>query len=123
MRVIWACWHNNTTYNPALHGGERRLRTLQPEQISAWRLTWKTQHRGDGGAAPGPGRAYELYGPLRQPGAVNRGAGGPVEHVGLHRFQVAPHCGRRVAVPEDALDVEQGYLTGRLSPKAAASPL
>lgn len=25
MRVMWACWHTNTTYEPAQHGAERRL--------------------------------------------------------------------------------------------------
>jgi transposase len=25
LRVIWACWHTNTTYNPQLHGAERKL--------------------------------------------------------------------------------------------------
>ncbi|MGH2530348.1 MAG: transposase [Actinomycetota bacterium] len=25
IRVMWACWHTRTAYNPALHGGERRL--------------------------------------------------------------------------------------------------
>jgi len=25
LRVIWACWHTNTPYNPAKHGGEQRL--------------------------------------------------------------------------------------------------
>ncbi|HEY8621824.1 MAG TPA: IS110 family transposase [Dermatophilaceae bacterium] len=25
MRVIWACWHNDTPYDPSQHGGERRL--------------------------------------------------------------------------------------------------
>ncbi len=25
LRVIWACWHTNTAYNPAKHGGEQRL--------------------------------------------------------------------------------------------------
>jgi len=24
-RVIWACWHTNTTYNPTQHGAEQRL--------------------------------------------------------------------------------------------------
>jgi transposase len=24
MRVMWACWHTNTPYDPALHGAERR---------------------------------------------------------------------------------------------------
>jgi transposase len=25
MRVMWACWHTNTPYDPLRHGGERRL--------------------------------------------------------------------------------------------------
>jgi hypothetical protein len=25
LRVIWACWHNDTIYDPARHGAERRL--------------------------------------------------------------------------------------------------
>jgi transposase len=25
LRVMWACWHTGTPYDPALHGGERRL--------------------------------------------------------------------------------------------------
>ena len=25
VRVMWACWHSETPYNPALHGGERRI--------------------------------------------------------------------------------------------------
>jgi transposase len=25
LRVIWACWHADTTYNPQLHGAERKL--------------------------------------------------------------------------------------------------
>ncbi len=25
LRVIWACWHTNTPYNPASHGGEQRI--------------------------------------------------------------------------------------------------
>lgn len=25
LRVMWACWHSETPYEPALHGGERRL--------------------------------------------------------------------------------------------------
>jgi transposase len=34
MRVIWACWHTNTPYNPTNHGAERRL-TKTPEQETA----------------------------------------------------------------------------------------
>ena len=25
LRVIWACWHTNTVYDPAKHGAEKRL--------------------------------------------------------------------------------------------------
>src|SRR5205823_1431507 len=25
VRVMWACWHSGTPYNPVLHGGERRF--------------------------------------------------------------------------------------------------
>ena len=25
LRVMWACWHNDTTYDPARHGAEKRL--------------------------------------------------------------------------------------------------
>jgi hypothetical protein len=25
LRVMWACWHNNTAYNPAKHRAEQRL--------------------------------------------------------------------------------------------------
>jgi hypothetical protein len=25
MRVIWACWHSNTAYNPTIHGAERKF--------------------------------------------------------------------------------------------------
>jgi Transposase len=25
LRVIWACWHHNTVYDPAKHGAEQRL--------------------------------------------------------------------------------------------------
>lgn len=31
LRVMWACWHSETPYNPELHGGERRVR----EEIAA----------------------------------------------------------------------------------------
>jgi transposase len=27
LRVMWACWHTDTAYNPAKHGGEQRLAT------------------------------------------------------------------------------------------------
>lgn len=35
MRVIWACWHNNTTYDPANHGAERRLAQASEQEIAA----------------------------------------------------------------------------------------
>lgn len=35
MRVIWACWHTNTTYDPTLHGAERRLVNTTEEEIAA----------------------------------------------------------------------------------------
>lgn len=31
VRVMWACWHTDTSYNPELHGAERRAR----EEIAA----------------------------------------------------------------------------------------
>ncbi|MGH9209987.1 MAG: IS110 family transposase [Acidimicrobiales bacterium] len=34
MRVIWACWHTNTPYDPTRHGAERKIRQ-QPEQIAS----------------------------------------------------------------------------------------
>lgn len=32
LRIMWACWHNDTTYDPRLHGSERRRaeQGLQP---------------------------------------------------------------------------------------------
>ncbi|HEX4866539.1 MAG TPA: IS110 family transposase [Acidimicrobiales bacterium] len=35
MRVIWACWHTNTAYDPHLHGAERRLLNTTDEEIAA----------------------------------------------------------------------------------------
>jgi transposase len=35
MRVIWACWHTNTTYNPANHGAERKLADPTHQEIAA----------------------------------------------------------------------------------------
>lgn len=35
MRVIWACWHTNTIYNPANHGAERKLAEPASEQPAA----------------------------------------------------------------------------------------
>jgi transposase len=35
MRVIWACWHTNTTYDPTLHGAEQRLLNTTDEEIAA----------------------------------------------------------------------------------------
>lgn len=34
LRVIWACWHTNTIYDPDKHGAERRIRE-QPRQIAS----------------------------------------------------------------------------------------
>lgn len=31
LRVIWACWHTNTAYNPHKHGAESRLARHEPE--------------------------------------------------------------------------------------------
>jgi len=25
LRVMWACWHTDTAYDPAKHGAEKRL--------------------------------------------------------------------------------------------------
>jgi transposase len=35
MRVIWACWHTNTTYDPTRHGAQRRLANTTDEGIAA----------------------------------------------------------------------------------------
>jgi transposase len=35
MRVIWACWHTNTTYDPTRHGAERELVNATDEGIAA----------------------------------------------------------------------------------------
>ena len=35
MRVIWACWHTNNAYDPALHGAERRLINTTDEETAA----------------------------------------------------------------------------------------
>jgi transposase len=35
MRVIWACWHTNTAYDPARHGAEQRLANTTNQQIAA----------------------------------------------------------------------------------------
>jgi transposase len=35
MRVIWACWHNGAVYDPANHGGERRLAGQISQQSAA----------------------------------------------------------------------------------------
>ncbi|MGH8871276.1 MAG: IS110 family transposase [Acidimicrobiia bacterium] len=35
MRVIWACWHTNTPYNPLNHGAERRLAEQKTETSAA----------------------------------------------------------------------------------------
>lgn len=35
MRVIWACWHTNTVYDPANHGAERRLAQTPSKETAA----------------------------------------------------------------------------------------
>ncbi len=35
IRVIWACWHNDTAYDPVNHGAERRLAEQKPEKSAA----------------------------------------------------------------------------------------
>jgi transposase len=35
MRVIWACWHTNTVYDPANHGAERRIAEARDEKSVA----------------------------------------------------------------------------------------
>jgi hypothetical protein len=45
--------------------------------------------------------------------------GDPVEHVGVHRLQVAAHGGRRVAVAEDPLDVQQIEVVRAVRPDSA----
>ncbi len=35
MRVIWACWHTNTAYDPTRHGAERKLQTTTNPEIAA----------------------------------------------------------------------------------------
>lgn len=35
MRIIWACWHNHTVYNPANHGAETRLTTTPNHENAA----------------------------------------------------------------------------------------
>jgi hypothetical protein len=35
MRVIWACWHTNTAYDPTRHGAEQRLINTTDEEIAA----------------------------------------------------------------------------------------
>lgn len=32
LRVIWACWHTNTPYNPHNHGAEKRLASQSPQE-------------------------------------------------------------------------------------------
>lgn len=35
MRVMWACWHTDTAYDPARHGAERRLANQETQNIPA----------------------------------------------------------------------------------------
>lgn len=35
LRVIWACWHTNTTYSPLNHGAERRLAETKADKLAA----------------------------------------------------------------------------------------
>lgn len=35
MRVIWACWHNNTTYDPTLHATNHTAREQQPKILAS----------------------------------------------------------------------------------------
>lgn len=35
LRVMWACWHTNTTYQPDRHGAERRLTQPTPQELAA----------------------------------------------------------------------------------------
>jgi hypothetical protein len=35
LRVMWACWHNGTAYDPVNHGAERRLAAQQSEKSAA----------------------------------------------------------------------------------------
>lgn len=35
LRVMWACWHNGTAYDPVNHGAERRLAEKEPEKSAA----------------------------------------------------------------------------------------
>ena len=35
MRVIWACWHTNTVYDPTRHGAEQRLANTTNNKIAA----------------------------------------------------------------------------------------
>ena len=35
MRVMWACWHNDTAYDPVNHGAERRLAEQKTEKSAA----------------------------------------------------------------------------------------
>jgi hypothetical protein len=32
VRVLWACWHNGTAYDPLSHGAEKRLAELRPRR-------------------------------------------------------------------------------------------
>ena len=35
MRVLWACWHNGTAYDPVNHGAERKLAKQKSEKSAA----------------------------------------------------------------------------------------
>lgn len=35
MRVIWACWHTNTPYEPTRHGAQRRLNSTPTQEPAA----------------------------------------------------------------------------------------
>lgn len=35
MRVLWACWHNGTAYDPVNHGAERKLAEQKSEKSAA----------------------------------------------------------------------------------------
>lgn len=35
LRVMWACWHTDTPYNPVNHGAEKRLAAEKPKQSAA----------------------------------------------------------------------------------------
>jgi len=35
VRVMWACWHTDTAYNPTIHGAERRLAQREIQESAA----------------------------------------------------------------------------------------